>query len=493
MTRAGLLYAFARWDKTGARFHYLMRSRDGGLTWPLVAHYMDRLYTLYGGDFLWDSHDRFIGGRLPGVVSEVMGPWNADPIDPSTLYVAQKGQGLLYRSVDIGTGVWDELSQGLDPSLIVRGVTVDSSATIYLSTTQGYWRKAGQSRPYHLDQVWIEPEMVHAGEEVALRARPVTNAARRLDGNDFEIKVFLGGQEVILRDAIGDGVYEASMKIPEDIGVGFHAATFDLQHQFNPLGDASRRTTVMVVPQDPHPIFRDDIAVSWGIELEEGEMDTKSIPALSGEWAHRIDGRATYSFNGTPINPFGYRLEFAVHGEGWEDLLINDQSLDDMAAQIGMTTKSDWVAVSIAGERLRATPPTLIGPITFASIGPVSLDEIALVPILGGDDGATAIEASSEVLPGLTKLHQNFPNPLNNGTVLRFTLAQSVDVELSIHNLAGQKVTTLVSGPRAAGEHDVFWNGRDDRGGALATGMYLCRLRSSDGGVVQTRKLMLVR
>lgn len=88
-------------------------------------------------------------------------------------------------------------------------------------------------------------------------------------------------------------------------------------------------------------------------------------------------------------------------------------------------------------------------------------------------------------------LEQNYPNPFNHGTVIRFTLAESQEVELSIYDLTGQKVATLLSGTRTAGVYRIGWDGRDDRERDLGSGLYLYRLRT--GTQVETRKLLLLK
>jgi len=106
---------------------------------------------------------------------------------------------------------------------------------------------------------------------------------------------------------------------------------------------------------------------------------------------------------------------------------------------------------------------------------------------------STAIEEESKVQPQAVVLEQNYPNPFNSATVIRFLLPTAADVQLSIFNLAGQQVATLVEGVREAGAYTVRWDGRDDDGRALASGVYLYRLRVGDGKQVATRKLLLIR
>ena len=64
-------------------------------------------------------------------------------------------------------------------------------------------------------------------------------------------------------------------------------------------------------------------------------------------------------------------------------------------------------------------------------------------------------------------------------------------MDLSLYNLAGQQVATLASGLREAGSYNLVWDGRDDAGRDLASGMYFYRLIAGDR--VETRKLMLLR
>ena len=100
-----------------------------------------------------------------------------------------------------------------------------------------------------------------------------------------------------------------------------------------------------------------------------------------------------------------------------------------------------------------------------------------------------AVESRSE--PSSFQLAQNYPNPFNPDTMIRFALPHSGSVELAIYNRAGQRVATLVDGIRHAGSHAVLWNGHDDAGDAVASGVYLYRLQAAPG--VQVKTLVLLR
>ena len=92
-------------------------------------------------------------------------------------------------------------------------------------------------------------------------------------------------------------------------------------------------------------------------------------------------------------------------------------------------------------------------------------------------DTATAITDDLAALPQDFRLMQNHPNPFNAQTNILFTLGETGHTELTIFNLAGQRLRTLVDGPLPAGDHRVAWDGRDASGQAAASGVYLFRLR----------------
>jgi immune inhibitor A len=88
-------------------------------------------------------------------------------------------------------------------------------------------------------------------------------------------------------------------------------------------------------------------------------------------------------------------------------------------------------------------------------------------------------------------LEQNFPNPFNPRTQIAYTLAKSDKVKIEIFNLLGEKVKTLVEERQNSGFHLVSWDGKNERGKELASGIYLYRLIA--GKYQETKKMMLLR
>ncbi|MDE2798726.1 MAG: T9SS type A sorting domain-containing protein [Gemmatimonadota bacterium] len=90
-------------------------------------------------------------------------------------------------------------------------------------------------------------------------------------------------------------------------------------------------------------------------------------------------------------------------------------------------------------------------------------------------------------------LHQNFPNPFNPDTTIKYDLAESADVTLQIYNVLGQVVRTLVaSEAQNAGRYQIRWNGMDERGVPVSSGIYFYQI-SADGKFSDVRKLMLLK
>ena len=86
---------------------------------------------------------------------------------------------------------------------------------------------------------------------------------------------------------------------------------------------------------------------------------------------------------------------------------------------------------------------------------------------------------------------ESAPNPFNPSTCITYQLATAEVVALSIWNVAGQRIRSLVRTRQPAGVHTVIWDGRDAQGKPVATGVYLCQIRA--GTYRAVRKMALIR
>ncbi|MCH7549518.1 MAG: T9SS type A sorting domain-containing protein, partial [Candidatus Krumholzibacteriota bacterium] len=107
-----------------------------------------------------------------------------------------------------------------------------------------------------------------------------------------------------------------------------------------------------------------------------------------------------------------------------------------------------------------------------------------------GSESYSSTATASVAVPALS-LSQNHPNPFNPSTIIEYALPQTAPVLLTIHDVRGRLVRRLVNETIAVGNRSVEWDGRDERGNSVSTGVYFYRLVAS--GEVLTRKMVLVK
>jgi len=101
------------------------------------------------------------------------------------------------------------------------------------------------------------------------------------------------------------------------------------------------------------------------------------------------------------------------------------------------------------------------------------------------------IDADDPVACPALSLKPNYPNPFNPSTTISFNLPGNGEVKLDVFNLKGQRVRRLIDSSLTLGEHSIIFNGLDDHGRPVASGIYLYRLQH-DGKTI-TRKMMLMK
>ena len=111
--------------------------------------------------------------------------------------------------------------------------------------------------------------------------------------------------------------------------------------------------------------------------------------------------------------------------------------------------------------------------------GQVYIDAVKLVDLNWEDTHFTGIETKGIQAVSNYSL-RNYPNPFNPTTSIEFTIPQVEHVNITIYNLLGEKVKSLVNGRRAAGTHTIQWDGRDDYGNIVNSGCYIYKIISGD-------------
>ena len=106
-------------------------------------------------------------------------------------------------------------------------------------------------------------------------------------------------------------------------------------------------------------------------------------------------------------------------------------------------------------------------------------------------NNVTNVDITPAYTPKSYNLAQNFPNPFNPSTSIKFDMKDKGFVALKVYNVAGQLVRTLVNGTKDAGSYTITWDGKNNRGGAVASGIYFYKMETKDFN--QTKKMVMLR
>jgi hypothetical protein len=98
----------------------------------------------------------------------------------------------------------------------------------------------------------------------------------------------------------------------------------------------------------------------------------------------------------------------------------------------------------------------------------------------------------SDNRPSEFSLSQNYPNPFNPVTNIQFTVLRTANVKLDVYNIVGQKVRTLVDEEMTPGAYAVDWDGKDESGNAVSSGIYFYRMQAADE-FTDMKKMLLIK
>ena len=371
----------------------------------------------------------------------------------------------------------------------------------------------GQNR-YHVVQpvLWNIPDTLATGSSWNLDrlVRPIlfeTDARIRRVSADLSA---LGGADRVELESMGDDFYGLQeQSLPVEGLNGLHTISLQIEQEtsIGPHWSGLSRQ-IAVLPTADQPIFTDGLAADWQAEVDGGDTEVDwqhTDPVYEGtvSLGLQVPSFMRITFQPTElISPVGYVLRLAFRpGE------INRAALLVLAVEIrgsgGQQSKSLSSLIDLAQPTWQVMEVPLDGNLIGDSLqsirlasgvrGTYFLDDIRLVPTKPFSIPITAVlEDHQPVVPQSFALFQNYPNPFNSSTLIRFALPEAQQMELTIYNLAGQQVVTLVEGVRHAGTYAVNWDGQDDDGQALASGVYLYRLQAGEGKV-ETRNLLLLR
>ncbi|MFQ5584263.1 MAG: T9SS type A sorting domain-containing protein [Calditrichia bacterium] len=133
--------------------------------------------------------------------------------------------------------------------------------------------------------------------------------------------------------------------------------------------------------------------------------------------------------------------------------------------------------------------------VKFGELRPVISNMVVRPPsrestlALQGNSGMNRSLQATQI-PAEFALSQNYPNPFNPATTITISLPEDRKVQLHIYDITGRQLRTLLEQPLPAGVHQLVWNGRNDKGGLVSSGVYVYRIIAGD--FVQSRKMVLM-
>jgi len=258
-------------------------------------------------------------------------------------------------------------------------------------------------------------------------------------------------------------------------------------------------------PWEPNRLARADVSNDGSVHATDASLILRYIfghlyqmPVQSGQGLTYSDPGISLSNEGANIN---------LHAQQFQNLLALNAEL--IPTNIGMwditnTVYSDSILISayVNGNNLNlgyASMPMNSGSVDVFTITPpgnVGPDAPITFNMLVNETPQTIIfsnVANQEQVsvPVITGLKQNYPNPFNPETKIAFTLSKEGRTGLRIYNIRGEEVKTLINGRKQAGSHSIVWDGRDNNGNKVASGVYFCTLDANEKHT--TMKMVLLK
>lgn len=204
----------------------------------------------------------------------------------------------------------------------------------------------------------------------------------------------------------------------------------------------------------------------------------------------------TYDFNTAKEDTSIFRL----------NMQAGDSSFTEDSSAVVVFLGENWESVFGESRRVKKFEVSDYPGVLFRTVYGFA-QGLGLVYVLGPIDGAderlrgaiisgvrygvvsTIVRKGHESDPEAFELDQNHPNPFNNSTSIQYRLSKPDNVTLRVYNLQSQQIKLLIRGRQGAGKHRVLWDGTNERGDRVASGIYICELRV---GSWRLQKKMLV-
>ena len=204
-------------------------------------------------------------------------------------------------------------------------------------------------------------------------------------------------------------------------------------------------------------------------------MDNFATDSISFTWDESIDvdgDELLYDFTASLIVNGQVKAEYNSSSLTIREMKIDHQSVfDEIFAAQAMFGEIEW-DVSVRDSMVEVTSEN--GALT-----------------LGVNASAAVLSINGELLPEVFSLHQNYPNPFNPVTKLRYDLPENGHVNITIYDMLGREVKTLINQAQDAGYRSLIWDATNDYGKPVSAGIYLYQIQA--GEYMQTKKMVLLK
>lgn len=430
---------FKKSENAGASWSPNLRISPSGISggWPAVAVSDSNVYVAYHNSSFTDiyfqySHDH--GGSWSGIQNI-----SSSPVTSQTPQLAASGDTVL--------AVWEDRS-GVGSSYVIHG-TVSFDGGISWTTPVALTDTTRSSRWVQLRYydgvihlIWIDivtsgargPIMHRSSSDFGITWSPAINITPT-DGNSTRINMFVKEGAIYVVSASG--------------GVNAREILF---------------------------LYSNDGGASWSLpqNVSNNPGDSKFPNIWAEAHGDTTDRLYLVWYDRTGFTQDEILFSYSIDsGENWEPAMnLSENSDNSYRPQVVAYSAQNrdslcvvWYDYSLGPSEILSRSGYYDAPVGVQFPPPLSPDRVALYP--------------------------NHPNPFNAGTVIRYSLSEAGEIELTIFNLLGEKVVTLWQGKQSAGEHSLRWDGTDVGGMAAPSGVYLLRLKSAK--FVRTQKLLLLR
>jgi len=401
------------------------------------------------------------GPYAPGTLSQVT--VTALTTDSSRIFAGTEQHGV-FLSTNKGL-IWESVNSGLPQAVYITSFAVKND-TLLAGTRQGLYLYDGTE--------WIQlVNNYYIGG---------------LSATDSDIFAGFGG-EGLARSTDSGKAWRRSYPslLPPLGGIGFFSIVQRPNHIY--AGGLFRQTDNS--PIYPIVVHSSDNGTSWGRRdfglpigsyVKAVALTEQKLFAAAGDSIYRCDvdaGPWVISTKGTgPLATLGKSV-FAGAGSGLLISLDEGTNWTDASQGLGDAIIKTFL---VTGQTGGSEEQVLFAGTTSG---------VWKRPVAGMIPTTTSMEGSTGQLPTTHILEQNYPNPFNPETRIKFSLATMHATHLDIFNILGQHVRLLVSEQLPAGQHELVWDGRDNNGRHVASGVYLYRIMA--GSFLSVKRMMLVK